>query len=773
MHCNESVEIVFLLLLFLYFLLILINLRIAPALLSLIFFVMLFTNYAIKHTAPISLYTIKPINTPMRVSSLMVVIVLLVAIFPPLSLASSSQDIIVESYQIKVIRDANIKLTGNIIVKDHATLYISYSAIHFLGNPWQYGIKLYRNSTLKILYSKITSDNEINFVCENSSVYIENSHIELKGLMNGTAYLNIKNTDFSINTLNLNGEMNLNNSVIYADGYFSGVVSAERCYFDGSINLDGRADIYVGDVLSAFGGEWYIYRGLNLTVVDKYGKPLEMASVNVKNFFDGNVYGSGVTSKKGTLKFVLLSDYINGDEHFVGVYNITVSYGGSEFYKIVSLPNYNDGDFSSLYMDYTFKVDRIGIPQNPTEGDVVLSGNKTLRLVNGSFYYPSRIFLENGASLVLENAELIVDSSYGSVIAKEGSSIICKNSKIYGDIYLKNSDVNIEKTSLNGNIYSTGDDTIFGENSSFTCIYGYGNAKLYNSTASTVGISSVDIFGGSYGYVNSTIINATACSIEKINVKKYAKIYSVSYENISVERGSQVYLGYKLEVYVTNGHDREVENATVSIYENGTLIYQGRTDLHGKVVFYLYSARYENSTWIYDGNYRVVVEYKNVSDERNVFLNGDTFLHISFEEYLVPPLKLYLDLYTVPSEVEAGKEFILAGHAYYDNGEDAKNVIITVKIGKIVLNTTTDKDGRFSVKMPPLSSPGAYEITVSGNDTYNNLTTTQILQINVLPPPSFPWYYIIVGVVIFVAIVIVIRAVRIRRWKAYGKGLSA
>jgi len=721
----------------------------------------------------ISLYTIKPINTLMRVSSVVVIIALLVAIFTPISSASqSSQDIIVESYQIKVIRDADIKLTGNIIVKDYATLYISYSAIHFLGDPWQYGIKLYPNSTLKILYSTITSENEINFVCENSSVYIENSHIELKGLINGTAHFNIKNTDFSINTLNLNGEMILNNSLISSSGYFSGVISGEKCYLSGSINLDGRADIYLGDVLSAFGGEWYIHRGLNLTIVDKYGKPLEMASVSVRNFFDGNVYGSCVTSRDGRVQFILLSDYIKGDEHFVGVYNITVSYGGGEYYKIISLPNYKEGDFSSLYMDYTLKVDRIGIPQNPTEEDVVISGNKTLRLVNGSFYYPSRIFLVNGASLILENAELIIDSSYGSVVAKDGSSIICKNSEIHGDIYLKDSSINTEETQLHGNIYSIGNDMIFGEVSSFAGIYGSGKAVLYNSTASSVVLATVDIFGGSYGNISSTTLNATACRIDKIYVEKYARIYSVSYDNISVERGAMVYLGYKLEVYVTNGHDREVENATVSIYENGTLIYQGRTDSRGKVVFYLYSARYENSTWIYDGNYRVVVEYKNVSEERNVFLNGDTFLHISFKEYLVPPLKLYLDLYTVPSKVEAGKEFILAGHAYYDNGEDAKNVVITVKLGKVTLNTTTGEDGRFSVKMPPLLSPGAYEITVSGNDTYNNLTTSQVLRINVLSPPSFPWYYVIVGVVIFVAIVIVIRAVRIRRWKAYGEGLS-
>jgi len=489
----------------------------------------------------------------MRVSSITVIIVLLVAIFTPFSVASRSpQDIVVESYQIKVIRDADIKLTGNIIVKDHATLYISYSTIHFLGDPWQYGIKLYGNSTFKILYSTITSENEINFVCENASIYVENSHINLKGLMNGTAYVDIKNTDFSVDTLNLNGEMVLNNSVIYTSGYFSGVISGEKCYFNGDINLNGRADVYLGDVLNAFGGEWNIYRQMNLTVVDKHGKPLEMASVSVRNFFDGNVYGSGVTSKDGGIKFVLFSDYINGDEYFVGVYNITVSYGGKEFHKILSLPNYEEGKFSSLYMDYTFKADCMGIPQNPTEEDLVLSGNKTLSLVNGSFYYPSRIFLESGASLILENAELIIDSIYGSIIAKDGSSIISKNSKIYGDVYLKDSGINFEETTLYGDVYSTGADTIFGENSTFANIYGYGNAEIYNSTVNIVSIPTVEIFGGSYEYVETTTLNATACTIEKINVEKYAKIYSVSYENISVGSTAQVYLGYKLEVYVVS-----------------------------------------------------------------------------------------------------------------------------------------------------------------------------------------------------------------------------
>ncbi len=297
-------------------------------------------------------------------------------------------------------------------------------------------------------------------------------------------------------------------------------------------------------------------------------------------------------------------------------------------------------------------------------------------LINGSYFAPSGsvIFLHNNASMMVTN------SSTGSVACTNSSSVVAINSRIYVKAHGNSSvEMNDCGYSAGSSVYADDNATVsinrsvcslegFSDNAqvfvsnssmrSIDCIYMRNNSKLVLlDTAFFVPISmrnessvwfvhcEADIHATLYDSSNLWVFNASKEKIGSIVLNNQSTLYLINSaanltegQNLSLDRdNAKILYGYYLSVHAES-KGNPLENMSVEIYSNETLVDQGITNSDGNVQFILLQRICQNGTDEYPEPNTIRVNGEGFKEkERPLTLDSNTQVRMIMTAIPVPP----------------------------------------------------------------------------------------------------------------------------------------
>ena len=690
------------------------------------------------------------------------VILLFVVIFSffTSNVRGESGGIILSGYDVKVIKDADYILSGNIILRDNSTLYISYSNFTvYQDYDYQYRIILEDNSTLKILYSSFNTG-KINIeVKGNVSIYIENSKINTEATINGSGKIvDIRESEFYFENLFLNSALSVKNSI----------VSGKSVYISKSNVNISNSEIPDTYLIQGSYGRFYnssmkikcdssslaIYYGvLNLKVIDSIGNQIKNSTLIVRFFDNQTIYGVYTTDEKGSLEINLPEMLIRNYTDYIGNYNITLNENNNNFYKNIALRL--DGKMTSI----TWILNKVVYPPiKPSKNDIYVK-NKLILEGNESSYSLNGNIIVDGGTLIVRNYTIYGGNNY---VIGNNATVIFENSKMDGIIYGINTTLTMHNSDAGELIFTNGNLDIMGNVNSIYST-GYISFKGFLNTINFSGNGMIEdshiktgIFEGNMEFRNSTVENLI---VRNSNLK----LINSGYSEIE-EKNTKMEKYYWVHIFIRNGYNRLVPNSQIYIYKyniSSQKLLEKLNASNGIAMIYLPAV---NKT---SGNYMAVAYYRGkMSDETYFTLNADVNITLRFKDHIVPPFSISISYKISPKNPMTNEKVKIEGRALYENGEPVKNSTFKINIFNSEYSGKTDDNGYFTMEVLSPSKEGKYKFTIVVENKSYNITGIQEGSLNV-KSEMFSYIYLsfVIGISVAIAIIVVVIAVRRKYYK--------
>lgn len=281
------------------------------------------------------------------------------------------------------------------------------------------------------------------------------------------------------------------------------------------------------------------------------------------------------------------------DTSSVSVVNSIVDTVYTSDYSVVSVDNSTVSSLVDVYRFSAVSLTNSTIDQVCVYGlSAVLIANSVVNFIDGS----------GSSDFSVVNSTIRVLSCWHASVVE---SIISKvNLRFYGQSVVL---VSLPRDFVDH--WSLGDLTIQNCEISNWTITGYDSIiSVANSTISDV-----------IGYLSSAIsvANSIVNSVSAYKSSVVRLVNSTVYGNINISNLAKVYVGWYLDVLVTDAKGRQLPNAHVKVYwENGTLVASTTTNEKGLARFILYEKVINVTGTFPYGNYKVEATYKRYTHQR-------------------------------------------------------------------------------------------------------------------------------------------------------------
>ena len=658
-------------------------------------------------------------------------------------------------YTVMVIKDADYVLSGNIVLKDNSTLYISYTNFTmFQDYNYQYKIILMDNSTLKIMYSSFNAGKMNIEMSGNSNVYVEDSVMNTEAFVNGTgSSMNVVNSKFLFQSIFIKAEISIENSSLSGASFYA---------HNSTLNVTNSTlpptylfQNTVGDIHNSslsitcdYTSVVFYYDDLNLRITDYLGDPVSNSTVVIRFSNNNTIYRSYVTDSDGYLRAELPEMIIRNYTDYIGNYNLTLSINNKNFYKNIALRI--DGKVTAINWILN---EIIYPPITPGNGAIYVKNSLVLN-GNNSTYALNENIIVNGGTLIIRNYTIYEENRY---IIGNNATLIFENTRVKGKIYGINSKLYMNNSNAGELLFTNSTMDIHGN---FNLIYASGQVEIrgnvnnINFTGNgTIENSRITVgdFKGNIEFRNSTIAYLFAKD-------SHLKFINSGYSKIN-DKNTEIEKYYWLHIEVRNGHNRLVPTPRVYIYEyniTAQKLIETINATGGIALIYLPAVNEKS------GNYIAVAYYNNIESEKIYFtMLKNMNVTIRFKHHVVPPFSISISYSIHPSSPTTNEKIKIEGKAIYETGEPVKNSTVEIKIFNSIYTGKTDETGHFSLGILTPSRGGEYEFTIIVRNESYYITGVQEGKVNVVSNFLLSIYLpLIIGVVTVIGVTLVILVIR-------------
>jgi RNA polymerase subunit RPABC4/transcription elongation factor Spt4 len=786
-------------------------------------------------------------------------------------------DLVIDSITGDITIDQDRLQDGFVTVREGATLTIVDIVFNFLQDyPHQFALFVEDGGSLVLQGAEVRSSQPLLIILEDGTNLVMSDHADVSAniMMDGDVSISMDSSvlvggvqgNASMITIidsEVSGPFEMGSGDIYVEG--TTLTSTSPCLLAGisaefvdSILLGANApsimlregstvelrNVTCGDVDADGTSTAFVFRRVDVHVVDEATLVIPGASIEVRDFINGTVVGTATGGADGRAEVEVLSDVIrNSETHFIGNYVVWSSFSGEEGTEpllltpfpamdaganlpmvTVTLPPVEprdlvtstagdmvieSGEGKDLVADFiqdgsiivrgtlTVTGATLSILQDRDhQFYVMVEGNGKLVLATGQLasLKPINVYLYDNASLELGTGSSL---SIKTLVAKDGATVTASGSSLEARLLLRGGQVLLENgCDLEADKIVIDAPNVRIEGGTWTS-----DQLLISSPATSIeglDLTSREVYlEGSFANISdssiatdtfmadTTILTVTGTQIRAeapLNLSVSTFYMDTSTSNMPLDGGSPdsrvyltdaqvpwpftlgestvlVYWYLTISVQDILGNPVSGSQVDVSYTNNGTAVTAGVTDGGGEVKFPLLGSivdPVEGERFV--GNYRIEAQNPNGIGEPVVrYVNMDQAKTVvsSFDEPIVQPIEVTVEIEVMNTSVEAGTEFIVTGVAIAKFEPPVKSPLSEGMVEIQLSNnestwsntTTLDETGTFRFDVPAPMNDGIFYlkavVTPTGYYEGVDIGVSNIITIDVRPPSAESLFIII------------------------------